>query len=77
MDIVQTVYQPGNVVKVGHRAFAVAARRKIHDRGGSAARARVNAPSADLDVVSGVYAVQDKLSTCAGNHVLDQRAGET
>jgi hypothetical protein len=53
VDIVQPVHQPGDVVKVGHRAFAVAAGLKIHDRRRGPAGAGMHPPPADLDVMHG------------------------
>ena len=76
VDIVQPVHQPGNVVKIGYRAFAVAAGLKIHDRGGGPASAGVNPPTADLDVMHRVKPMQGELAAGAGDHIFDQRAGK-
>ena len=72
VDIVQPIHQSGNVVKVSHRAFTVAAGFEIHDRRGRAARASVDALATDFDVMDRINAVQGKRAPRTGDHVFDQ-----
>ena len=74
VDIVEPVDKPGNVIKIGHGAFAVLAGFEIHDGGGGTAGAGMYTPRADLQIVDRVNAVKREPAPRAGDDILDQRA---
>jgi len=76
VDVVEGVYQSGDVVEVGGGGLAVATRFEVYDFRGGAACAHMHPVAANFHVVFGVLPRHDKALGGAGDDVFDEGAGE-